>query len=231
LKLFSLIRCLNPIGFSILLTVMSSCSTEETSSTHSKTFQTKVEEICCRDGGGFARCPTYRVRVPRHWVRHDPAPDESIADTRKNLCSFTIEDVDGSIQITIHNFPSESLDARIPPVAQLTRWQRQFSRPQSHQVTPQAFGGFAGLRLEMTGYMDNQPSEVMMLAWAMQMAHEHYNQLMWGKDQQDEHRLSQMRADYTIKAVGPIALMQRHKKALVRMARRFELIEEIPSRP
>lgn len=157
----------------------------------------------------------YQARVPTYWQRHDPDPMENLADTTKPLCNFIIEERDERITITIHNFPSESLEMRIPAAAQVSRWQQQTKAlPGQEWIFPYAHGGFAGL-----GYFG--PG---IIAFSLQLAEEHYRSL----SKPPASRLhDQMRADYTIKAIGPRDLLTKHATAISDFARSFELIEEL----
>jgi hypothetical protein len=124
--------------------------------------------------------------------------------------------IDEKVRITVHNFPAETLEGRIPPGAQVARWRRQLNltSPTSHRVLPVSHGGFVGLHLEGPG----------ILAWAMQLAAPHFRAL-----QQHPHNAKQCCADYTIKATGPQILLTVHEEEIHAFARSFELIEEIPA--
>ena len=112
---------------------------------------------------------------------------------------------------------------RIPPQAQLQRWKQQFNPigPTSVLVTPQSFSGYKGFLLEAEGNMKGEPAAVM--GWALQIGSDHYRNLSY-TDLPD-----QMRADITIKAVGEPEAIALHRNAIRRLARSFELIEEVPS--
>jgi len=75
------------------------------------------------------------------------------------------------------------------------------------------------------GILNNE--ETMVLAWALQIAPEHCRTL----SNPDSYLNKQMRSDVTIKAMGPVTLMKKHKQAIETVARSFELIEEIPGNP
>jgi len=192
------------------LFLLASCSQEG-----HKVANSSRQEICGREGS-----PTYRADVPAQWVRKE-IPDNK-SDTTKALCEFWIGD---SIRITLHNFPSETIEARVPPAAQIARWQRQFQEldPQGLNITPFATGGFAGYHLEATGMVNGEPETL--LGWAMQLAPEHFRVLVIADESSDR------RSDYTIKAVGPADLMRTHKQEIVRFAKSFELIDEIQNTP
>jgi hypothetical protein len=193
-----------------------------------------VHEINGRDEGNsnLTRFKIYRAKVPETWTRQDPAAHISIADTTKSLCEFLIPCEDNQqIRISIHNFPSKQIEERIPPAAQINRWKQQFTLLNSTNVSviPQAYGGFVGYRFEGSGLMNDK--ETMVLAWAMQLAPEHFSTLTLhlNYNSEKETSLKQMRADYTIKASGPTFLMEKHRHAIINFANSFELIEEIPT--
>lgn len=155
--------------------------------------------IAGRDG-----TPTYRADVPKQWHRIDPAHPEP--DTTKPIVSFQI---DSDLTLHVHSFPN----LRLPPQAQVARWQRQTPG----HVTPQTRGGFAGLFYEAAT----------VLAWSFILDPEHDQTLRLLEV--PNHR--QMRADYTIKASGTQEAIATHRAAICAFANTFELIDEIPRRP
>ncbi len=195
-----------------LLFILTSCNT----SSH----DTIMTSICGRDP---SHPLIYRIKVPPTWEHHTPLPDESLADTTKALCEFVI---DKQINITIHNFSSESIEQRIPSEAQISRWKRQFSNLDQNltSTTPQAFSGFKGLLFEGSGILNGIPQSVM--GWSMQIAPIHYRSLTHS---QIPH-FQEMRADITIKAVGPTSIIDHYRDEIFRFARSFELSEAIPSK-
>lgn len=207
----------------ILVGFLGSCS--EQSSGEIASYQ----EICGRDEENHDRSPIYRVRVPASWTRNDPAKDASNSDSTTPLCEFFIPGEDGQrIRITIYNFPTEELDTRIPPEAQVARWRGQFPILNSANMTTiaQSFSGFSGLLFEGAG------EDLSVMGWAMQMAPEHLSVLGSSGSSlsaAEAYQHKQMRADFTIKATGPKMLVAKNRKAIIAFARSFELIEEIPS--
>lgn len=180
------------------------------------------------------RIPIYRATVPSEWVRLDPSRNLSIADTTKPLCTFVINgNDDQKITITIHNFSSDKQEERIPPSAQIARWKKQFSdlNLASVIVKPTAHGGFAGLFLQSNGALSGHDTTI--FGWAMQIAPEYYSSLsvkrQIARSSAEENFFKQMQSDYTIKAIGPTSLVDKHKKEIVDFANSFELIEEIPT--
>jgi len=163
----------------------------------------------------LVRRPVYRAKVPTGWTRLDP--EGSIRDTREPNVSFLIED---SLKVTVHSFPTEKLEERIPPFAQVERWKRQLGDVDA-LVESAGHGGFVGLFFE-------GPT---VLAWSMQLDLEHYQTLSFlaNSPSEDEH-FKQMRADYTIKVSGPQVLIDKHRDELFLFANSFELIQEIPKR-
>ena len=150
--------------------------------------------------------PIYQTIVPSHWQR---LPTESdLEDTMKPICAYCIAN---EIQLVVHNFPSDTLSQRIPPQAQVTRWQRQFGQG---SLSEECYNGFVGLRLEAQN----------LIAWAMQMDPELFLTLTGPLAfPQDRER----RSDYTIKVTGPQDLLEDHRQELETFARYFELIEPI----
>ncbi len=185
---------------------------------------TSVYEI-----NGRNREPIYRIRVPNEWIWKTPLPKDSLADTTKALFEVIINDTEGIIRITIHNFPSESLEDRISPLSQVARWEHQFDslEPNNSYTIPQAFSGYTGLLFHGTGILHEKRSVV--LGWALQIAPEHYRTLL-RMNEGNALTYKQMRGDVTIKAVGPYSLIEKYETAIIAMARSFELIEEIPQR-
>lgn len=177
---------------------------------------TKEEKISGRNGVAL-----YQADVPLSWKRVDPKEISTLNDTTKAICEFFIEDPAGTIRITVHNFPSISLDQRIPPEAQILRWKNQIKGKTSE--TAVAHDGFGGYFFQGKGVIENKEATV--LGWAMQLSPIHYQAIT---SKQPIH-YDQMRADYTIKAVGPSELMSRHQSEITHFADSFRLIKEIPS--
>lgn len=174
--------------------------------------------------------PLYRIKYDPTWIVRDPLQDEDLSDTTKALCEFIIPDAEGVIRINFHSFPSEAIDQRIPPTAQVARWQRQFEElsPHDSYTLPQSFSGYAGLLFCGAGTMQGKPMK--MMAWSLQLGPTHYRSLLYPSSHQENQLYRQMRADITIKAIGPTALVEKHADAILAFARTFELIEEIPER-
>lgn len=169
----------------------------------------------------------YRIKAPQEW-QYNPPILETIHDTTKPIGEFIITQDSKTISITIHNFPSQTEEDRIPPMAQIQRWQRQFTHLESMNTTPQAFGGFVGQLFEGSGIFKDSDST--MLAWSMQLAPEHYLVLKYPHTAQELAQFPLWRADITIKAIGPSDLVAQYQQAIVEFARSFELIHSIPVR-
>lgn len=183
------------------------------------------QEISSRpDHSSVERFPLYQVKVPSKWIRREVTPSESLIDTTKAIGEFYIEEGDASIRITIHNFPSNET-AKIPPSAQIQRWKKQFDDLDLTQTytLQQSHNGFIGLYLEAQGLLDHKPAKL--LGWSMQLAPEYDRQLAVENNSINKHK----RADYTIKAVGPIELMNKHEKSIKFFATSLELIDQLPS--
>lgn len=195
-----------------LLCLCAGCDSFRESSTVSYQWQT----INSRDSGQpLEREPLYRVKVPTHWIRHNPASTESITDTTKPLCEFYLEEEEQYFHLTVHNFPNQ----RIPPMAQVSRWRQQFQDLDSTQtfISNVSHSGFVGVLLEAEGILKGKPTQL--LAWSMQLAPEYTQKL--------DH--TQKKADYTIKVVGAPDLIHQQKEAILLFANSFELIDELPS--
>lgn len=208
-----------PLVLSILLTACAEAPTP----------LNPMQEMQGRDYQG-TRFYVYRARVPQDWIRKDSLKEESLTDTKKSICEFFINTDEGIIRIAIHNFPSDAIEERIPPIAQTARWQRQFEQLQAEESSTlqQAFNGYAGLKFKGIGIIDQK--ETMMLGWSLQIGKEHYQMLSHSKNPADHDLYREMRADITIKATGPKELMENHEEEIIAFARSFELIREIPSR-
>lgn len=207
------------------LCLLSSCADSSPSSVPSSTSSTQI--ISGRNYGE-RRFPVYRVRVPNGWVRRDILPEEPLTDTTKPIVEFLIPGGTEHIRISIHNFPSDTIEQRIPPSGQVARWQRQLHElvaTESHTM-PQAFGGFVGLAYRGVGKLNQV--DMMILGWTLQIGDVHYRML--SSSSQNSNLYREMRADVTIKAVGPKNLMESMEEDILAFARSFELIEEIPSR-
>jgi len=203
----------------IALCLLSSCS-DNASPSHNHEMQV----IASRDeGSSLERYALYRIRVPPEWKRVDATAGESLQDTTKSLCEFLIEEGNERIKITIHNFPSHAIDDRIPPMAQISRWKRQFDSidPTYQMTAPQSFSGYTGFVYEGKGRISDE--DIMVMGWTMQLGPDHYRVLS-----RPLFPL-QMRADITIKVIGPSNLVVRHRDEIFTFARSFELIEEIPA--
>jgi hypothetical protein len=169
--------------------------------------------------GQKVRRPVYQAKVPLAWKRIDPAAKESILDTTKPIVSFFLEE---GLLLTIHTFPTHSLEERIPPIAQVERWAAQLKGGKSH-TEPVGWGGFAGIRFE------GEIGERGVVAWSLQLDLEHYQALHFlASTVEEEEHYKQMAADYTIKVTGPKALIEQHREELSFFVDSFELIQEIP---
>lgn len=168
----------------------------------------------------------YQLKLPPHWI-YKPIENQSLTDTTLPIAEFYIRENEESIRITLHNFPTDQMEKRIPPVAQLNRWKGQFEKldQPSLIVKNQSFGGYQGLYFEALGEMKNASTRV--IGWSMQLAPEHFRMLSRLTPKIIEKRHHQMRGDITIKAVGPNELMKKNKIALTSFARSFKLIDEI----
>lgn len=184
------------------------------------------QKIQSRDEGDpTSRYPLYDAKVPSDWIRVNPNVNDSIADTTKPLVEFTIVEGNHSARITVHNFPSNTLEERIPTMAQIERWKKQCHSIESQPVTiPESHDGFIGFFLECKYKIGEQ--KIQLMGWTMQLAPEFYQRL----SHDNSYFSRQERADYTIKVVGPEDLILKHREAIMSFANSFELIHALPSR-
>jgi len=189
-----------------------------------KTLPFTWQEINGRDEivayGQRVRRAVYHAQIPLGWQRFDPAHSKSNEDTTQPIVSFVIDD---GLALVVHTFPSNNLDERIPPIAQVQRWQGQLQKCQAVQRV--GHSGFTGL------YLEGMNEKGGVRAWAMQLDMQHYQTLHFlaGTVEEEEH-YKQMSADYTIKVFGPVEKLEQHRNAIDLFVNSFELIQEIPSR-
>lgn len=191
-----------PILPLLLLLALSACGSDE----RPPEIKTRQTTLCGREMGR----PLYQAEISLNWKKIEPGSHQNLSDTTLPICSFE----KGNILITVHNFPISSLEQRIPPLAQITRWKEQQFHTHNGDVTPSAHGGFGGFRLEAY-----DPYGKGMIAYAMQMTPSLFRAI------QDP----QIKADYTIKAVGPSSEIEAERNAIDAFANSFELINPIPS--
>lgn len=171
--------------------------------------------------GQKVRRAVYRAKVPFFWKRIDCKANESIADTTKPIVSFAIE---GNVILAVHTFPSNSLEERIPVIAQIQRWRKQLNSDNCH-VEKVAQGGFSGL------YFEGKNANLTLFAWSLQLDMEHYQRLHFlATTVEEEEHYKQMTADYTIKVSGPSQILEKHKDEILFFANSFALIQELPAR-
>ncbi|KAF3362087.1 Uncharacterized protein PHSC3_001398 [Chlamydiales bacterium STE3] len=171
--------------------------------------------------------PIYRAKVPPHWERVLPDGQAYLKDTMLPIITFLIPNESESLRITVHNFPTKAIEESVSPHAQILRWQKQFEsiEPYSMDYNEIAYGGFVGLQFYASGILKGRPTAF--LAFAMQLIPEHYRML--SNQPLREEEFKQMRADYTIKAVGHPDAIEQHKDEIIAFAESFELIKPIPS--
>lgn len=213
----------------LIILLLTACSSFEDRKTEDT--QTFPLSISGRDQGLLLERPSiYRVNAPVKWTFKEPSPSDSLADTKKPIYEMVIYEGEEQVLITIHNFPAESINTRIPPEAQVSRWKQQLGgeKAENTKVDPQSFGGFSGLRFEGQGKLEGK--ERMVIGWSMQISPEHFYALSQEQEHLSSTEREQMRADYTIKVVGPPGLIQRNKNVINNFARSFRLITPIPKK-
>lgn len=206
--------------FFFITVVLLSCSQQDSHNT-----MLKVVEVA---GRNEERPIIYRVKIPSSWQQQNLPYHESLTDTTKAIAEFFIIDDGEKIRITIHNFPSDSMEQRIPPMSQISRWKKQFQSldPSTVAIEPQAFGGYYGFLLEATGLMQGVRTSI--LGWSLQLAPEHYQNLIYADTKTLGIRYREMRGDVTIKIIGPENLMNKHRDDIISFAHSFQLIDDIP---
>lgn len=132
----------------------------------------------------------YRIEVPEEWVTIQVKQNE---DTREPIAEFAF----GNVRFLIHNFPG----MRIPPSAQVERWNRQTP---SRFVEPSAFSGYQGL------FFENEK----VLAWALE----------WGACRREKEENF---SDVTLKVIGPEQEIEDNREAIIKAARTFENCEDL----
>lgn len=147
--------------------------------------------------GRFSSAPIYQVKVPLDWAITYPKSSQDLKDTTLPLLTLQI---DGQITITFHNFPSQRIEERILPEAQVARWKKQIQIKQS-DLSSYSIEGFGGFRLEASGIRDGKEEAV--IAYAMQLTPQLYKLI----DSIDK------RSDWTVKAIGkPSAILTYRQK-------------------
>lgn len=165
-----------------------------------------------------SRQPIYRMQIPEGWLTIIPAKELPLVDTTEPLLTLKKDDV----TITFHNFPVSDITQRVPPIAQITRWKKQFRELYEITVviTPYAVSGFTGLQFEAKGTQKGEHRGI--LAWSMQLTPELFQKLPDSAVQQ--------KADWTLKAVGPAETVDLLHQEISDLARSIELLTEIPQR-
>lgn len=211
------------ILFLVILWIFNGCSSQESSP---PSFQ--VIALAARNEDiSLERPLIYRVKKPLRWIQVEPKNNTSIIDTTLPIAEFFIPCEHAQVRVTIHNFPSSQSHDRIPPMAQISRWKKQFHNldPTSVSTTPQAFGGYHGFLFEASGTINGLETTIM--AWTLQLFSEHYRTLSRTVSSSLENRHRQMRGDVTIKVMGSSSDVQAHRHEIISFARSFQLMDDI----
>lgn len=182
-------------SFWIFCLLLVGCQEIEHSPTKKETFS-----------GRYKNAEIYQADVPLHWERVDTV--SGLEDTKIPICSFKI----GDDILTLHNFPYTELDQRIPPEAQIKRWQNQIPHG-VYDITSFSNGGFGGFRLEA---VDENKG---MIAYAMQLTPVIFRAL--SPNEPD------LKADYTIKFTGNLDSVEMNRADVDAFALSFEYIVPI----
>lgn len=194
---------MQPLALIFLAVFLAACDVDHDAS------RTVVDTISGRE----QQNDLWHIRRPVEWTLKDASP--SLRDSRLANKEYEIED---AISLVIHSFPSQTIEKRIPPLAQVQRWKAQFDRsppPQFH-LSPQAFSGYAGFLLEGEGRIKGK--EVRMLAWALSLSPKAYFSL----------KNPESRSEITIKVVGSEEMVNLHEESILKAVRTLGLIEAIP---
>lgn len=205
----------------LALMILSGCGQTD----HSQ--NTVWQQFCCRDEGTPSeRLALYRAKVPVHWLRQDS--EESLVDTTKPICEFFIGEQPDHILLTLHTFPADKFERRIPPEAQINRWKRQFDELDLCNliIEPCSHGGYTGLLFQGQGSFKGKESS--MIGYSMQLAPPHWMILHAKEEVSFKERHTA--ADYTIKAMGSFTAIEKWKTEIECFADSFELIEELSTR-
>ncbi|GAB4227419.1 MAG: hypothetical protein Tsb0021_04300 [Chlamydiales bacterium] len=186
-------------------------------------FACQKEEIAWKKLAIKGRTPhlpaIYTVRFPSYWESLPPGFDEELSDTTLPIHRFIIDE---DIIVTIHNFPLEPDSPRIPPMAQLDRWKKQFTVLNESFNSPISQSGLVGHHLKAWGLINDQPTTV--FGWAFQLAHEHYIRSTWYLNSW----MNEVRGDVTIKVTGPTKKMEKIQEELSCFAASFEFVDDLP---
>lgn len=191
----------------------------------------------CQSDGNYPKAQTiqipgrenaefYQITVPLNWVVQNHSSDAFKHDSKISLVEFTIPDDSDHIRISIHNFPNNHLNSRIPPFQQIERWKKQFSSLESQSILPQSFSGYVGLLFEGQGSMNQK--KMSMLAWTMQLDTSLYQYLDKLQTYDKTSLYKEMQADFTIKALGSTEVLQKYQKQIIEAAHSFKIKYEIP---
>lgn len=154
---------------------------------------------------------TYRAWVPSSWVDRVRYSKDHLEDTTLPTLSLEWDDV----SVVFHPFPTAYKEQRIPPEAQIARWQRQTG--EEGFVEPISIGGFYGYRFEAG-------NEKAVLAFALALRGEHYQALTGSFLPREEH----LRSEYTVKAVGSKRALELLKSDIEGFVESIHLINPIP---
>lgn len=177
---------------------------------------------------GRTRFPVYTMQVPTSWKTLE-SPGDNLTDTKKPLVTFIFTENNQTFTITVHNFPFQDIDDQIPPLAQVERWKKQFENldTRESELKPVAFGGYSGQFFKGVGIFKGEKME--MLAWSLQLPPEHYRALSHPQTTVDKVVFEQMRADVSIKVIGPVDIVSKHRGDIDQFVNSFHMIQAIPA--
>lgn len=189
--------------------------------------ETRIEKVFARESLHDAKPPEiWRLEVPKTWKRIDP--QELSTDTRLPNLSFEIQGEKAPILITLHNFPAEQLQERVPISMQITRWKRQLTNLDevSLREVPFTQSGYRGLLLTAKGEKEGKSHAF--IAVALQMDNELFEALrVESAERQTQFMNRQRRSDFTLKAQGDPEDLVLHEEDILNSFESFELIAGI----
>lgn len=153
--------------------------------------------------GRYSNLPIYSAKIPGNWVIIMPKEDADLKDTKIPLISFNLPD---GILVTFHTFPGDSLENRIPPMAQIERWKNQF-KGKDFELIPLSRCGFGGYCLRI---FDDSG----MIGYAMQLTPTLFQSMLYPHFKIEELYFTEMRGDFTVKAIGKGSALEREQKII-----------------
>ena len=156
----------------------------------------------------------YTALVPNSWKL---MPLKISSDTKEPICQFMLP-VDGlePLIITVHTFPFEDPQMRIPHFMQVQRWQEKFENG-TETLKRASHGGFSGLMQLL------KKKDLAQISWTMALDQEHCYTILSTKNQMNKYYL----ADFTVKAWGSQPVIEQKKNEIEKFVQSFGFIDPI----